>query len=233
MIAARRGPPATRRLRAVPGASSFLTVSLAVPTVPNDSAAVGARLLAATEAVATGGATAANNDWLVIVGVVAVVALGVALLALLQRASRTTSTAEPSRPGHGGDSGSWGNDVRKLCAEGRSIVELTTKRTGEEPGSGLSMSQLGQVESRLDVLVIELDEAEVGAPSPVIAQSLRIAAVEARNLKDLTQTERRLRLTSVHPSMALLDATALQLTKARTSLDQTLRDLSRSITELD
>jgi len=173
-----------------------------------------------------------TDDAIVFVGVVALAASCVVLLALFLRALRSEPDAEPG-PGRARHSTVRTSRLRQLCTEGRSVVELTTVRTPGEPGSGLSLNQLGHVESRLDLLIAQLHEAEIGAPSPRVAQLLRRASVEAENLTSLVQTERRLRLTSLHPSTALLDATALQLSKARTSLDQALRDVSQSITELE
>lgn len=179
----------------------------------------------------TSGLSAAANDQIVILVVLALLVFFLGWLALRRRAVASDATPEPGPAGRR-DSTGWRSNVLHLCAEGRRIVELTTARTPGEPGSGLSLAQLGYVESQLDALIAQLGDVEIGAPTPLVAQSLRMASVEADNLNGLVQTERRLRLTSVHPSTALLDATALQLSKARSSLDQALREVSQSIAEL-
>lgn len=172
----------------------------------------------------------ASNHQIIIVGVVALVACGIGLLALVGR--NLTSPSDPVAA-RGSSRTTWNNEVSRICAEGRSVVELTAAKTPGEPGSGLSLSQLGEIETRLDLLIAQLHDVEAGAPSLLLAQSLRMASVQADNLKDLAHTERRLRLTSVNPRTALVDATALQLSKARTSLDDALRVVSQSINELE
>lgn len=231
MVAPRGGPPASWRLQ-IHGGLAALVVSLT--RTPAAALVAVPAVLGTTElraAPGDGGGTQAG-DLVVVIAVVALVGCCVGLIALLRRALRS----EPELDG-GSDRGRgstvWRSMVRHVCADGRSVVDLTTERTSGEPGSGLTLNQLGHLESRLSLLIGQLDDAEVGAPSLFVVQTLRTAAMQAENLNSLVQTERRLRLTSVHPSMALLDATALQVSKARTSLDEALRDVSQSINELD
>lgn len=179
---------------------------------------------------AAGSGGASNDDSLVVAGVLGLVVCCVGLLVLLWQARRSESAIGAS-PDRGGGSAAWPNEVRQVCAEGRSLVELTAETTPDEPGSGLSLHQLGEVASRLELLTAHVTEAERCAPSPTVAHRLRVASAHADNLCSLVETERRIRLTSAHPSTALLDATALQLNKARISLDDALRDVSRSLAD--
>lgn len=233
MVAPRRGPPACWRLCLTCGLLLLFFVLFDEPGLsagtPSASAAPGGPGSSPVIAAVSTDDSATPANRALVAGIIALAACCMVLLALLARARR----AEPKQgPARIVSSKGWRDRVQQACAEGRSVVEQTIPSTAGEPGSGLTLSQLGHIESRLDLLIALLDEIEIGAPSPHVAQSLRIGSVQARALNGVVQTERQLRLATVHPSTALLEATALQLTKARAALDQSLRQISHAIVEL-
>ena len=171
----------------------------------------------------TDGDSSARSDDETLIVVVLVAGVILVLVTMLVRSERSPS---PQR-----SVSAWGGRAGRVCAEGQSTVDLTTVTHEGEPGSGLTLEQLRIVESRSDQLIANLRDLKLTAPSELAQCAVGTATNHACALRDAVQIEREIRLASVSPEGALLDATSLQLTEARVALDDALREVSSTIAD--
>lgn len=158
------------------------------------------------------------------VRVVVVVVIGGSVLIVLFFVLLRPRRLEHRSRQQGGVSG-WQMRANEICSQGREVIDLTTKTQPGEPGSGLTVEQLRKVEGRVEVLIGELHDMAVTAPSELTGRFVSVATLHAHALHDLVETERRIRLATIAPNVAMLNDTARQLTQERVALDESLRDM--------
>ncbi len=165
----------------------------------------------------------ASDGVFVVILIAGVAILAVATLVFLRSGSDQPSRSNPAAETRAAEA--------EVCATGRDVIDLTALYSPDEPGTGLTVAQLSQIETKLDRLIVKIEGAASTARSQEAAQRLGLAKMHATSLRDAVQTERRLRLSSLTSDTQKLDTTALQIVSTRSELDDVLRQISKTIGE--
>lgn len=160
-----------------------------------------------------------NTGLIVLTAVIATV-----VVVLIATKARTGSSPRPAP----GSIRNWRNRAEAVVQEGREVVDDTLPDDPIEGESGLTASQLGFLESRLELLLAHLSDLKMTAPSEDARNALSLSEASARQLTGLVQAERRLRLSSPSPDESMLGELAMQLSAERTALDKALHEFSQS-----
>ena len=153
-----------------------------------------------------------------------VVTAVIAVIAVI--AARRDTSASPTPPA--GSVRHWPIRAESVLQEGRELVDLTVADHPREGASGLTVSQLGLLASRLELFGAHLSDLKMTASSEDARRALSLAAAHTSQLRGVAAAERRLRLSSPAPDEAMLAGLAMQLATERTALDDALHKLSRS-----
>ena len=175
---------------------------------------------AALQSGETENSSDSSNTGLIVLTAVAVTAIVV----LIGTKVRTRPSQKPAT----GSFRNWRTRANAVVQEGREVVDLTLADHPSEDESGLTVSQLGLLESRLELLVAHLSDLKMTAPSDHARNALSLSEAHVHQLSGLVQAERRLRLSSPSPDETMLAELGIQLVAERTALDQALHEFSRS-----
>jgi len=121
----------------------------------------------------------------------------------------------------------WRRRTDGLSAAGREVIDLTANDNGADAVSGLTVNQLTTIESKLDLLVAQIHDAQAIAPTPEDEGRMKLAEMHATSLNETVRTMRRVRLTSVPTALERFDTLGLQLAAHRSALEDVLRGISR------
>ena len=177
-----------------------------------------------TSAAGDGAASDSSNTQLIIL--TTITSLVVIVLIATRRRTRPSPRAATGSFRH------WPIRAESVVQEGREVVDLTMAGHPGEDASGLTVSELGNLASRLELLVAHLSDLKKTAPSADAHSALGLATAHASQLSGLVQTERRLHLSSSSPDETMLAGLAIQLASERTALDDALCTLSQSKEDL-
>ncbi|MGI9585603.1 MAG: hypothetical protein ACR2N7_08440 [Acidimicrobiia bacterium] len=123
----------------------------------------------------------------------------------------------------------WQKQAGKVCAAGREVIDLTTAHDPDERGLGLSIHELGEIETKLDLLVGKVRDVQPTAPNFEASHQLGLVAEHASSLNAVVQTERRVRLSTLDLKGQQLDTIILEFISERSALDDVLVEMSKEL----
>lgn len=119
----------------------------------------------------------------------------------------------------------WRHRAAGLCTAGREVIEVTV--SDDEAEGGLTVDQLGCIETRLDLLIAQIHDVQATAPTPEDARRMQLAELQAAALNETVRTMRRTRLKSAASTPERFETLTLQLATHRSALDDVLREIAQ------
>ena len=109
------------------------------------------------------------------------------------------------------------------------MIDFSVVNRPGEPGTGLTLQELGVVETKLDLLLARARDVLPGAPTPAACYQINLVAEHASSLIAVVRTERRVRVSSLDMRRQQLDTIALEFVSERSALDNVLAEISRDM----
>jgi hypothetical protein len=160
---------------------------------------------------------------------IAILVLGVAVVAAAAFAFRQQAPSTARGPSIAKGANGWQKRAGDVCAAGREVIDLTVVHRPGEPGTGLTLQELGTIETKLDLLLARARDVLPRAPTPEASYQMHLVGEHASSLNKAVRTERRVRLSSLDMSSRQLDTIVLEFVSERSALDDVLGEISRDI----
>lgn len=154
---------------------------------------------------------------------VVVLVLGVAAIAAATFAFRRRG---PTGAKKANRSTAWHKRASDVCIAGHEVIDLASGHDPREPRIGLTMHELGVLETKLDLLVGQVRDVQPTAPTLDSSYRMNLVADHASSLNAVVRTERRVRLSSLDLRGQQLDTMVLEFVSERAALDDVIREMS-------
>ncbi|MFW2382900.1 MAG: hypothetical protein ACN4GZ_14180 [Acidimicrobiales bacterium] len=163
-----------------------------------------------------------TDGFFIVVLLLGVVAIAAAAFAFRRRG--------PARAGGKADKPTaWRTRASDVCTVGREVIDLASEHDPREPRIGLTMHELGVLETKLDLLVGQVRDVQPIAPTIDASYRMSLVANHASSLNAVVRTERRVRLSSLDLRGQQLDTMVLEFVSERAALDDVIREMANEL----